>query len=106
MKQLTKLVSVKKIICETPASTFNSDDVESLAKLMIEAEMVVYPIILEQTGLNEYKLINGAIQYHAAVRAKQIDLLKGEVVQAVVVTGEANELNLLKQVALIQNKGI
>ena len=101
MKLQTKLVAVKRINSSMARSSFSADDIEKVAHLIINAEGIINPIILRQHSLESYEVIDGHFEYHAAVRAKEISLLKGETVQAIILEPE-NEETLLEQVNILR----
>lgn len=88
MKQRIKLVSVRKIQSEKSRSQFDSKVIEILANLFIAAETTINPIIVRQTGLESYEVVDGHCEYYAAVRAREISLVKAETIQAFVLGPE------------------
>jgi DNA uptake protein ComE-like DNA-binding protein len=101
MKLQTKLVAVKRINSSLARSSFSADAIEKVAHLMINAEGIINPIILRQHSLESYEVIDGHFEYHAAVRAKEISLLKGETVQAIILEPD-NEETILEQVNILR----
>lgn len=101
MKLPTKLVAVKKISSSVPRSNFVADDVEKAAKLFIEVEGTINPLILRRTSLESYEVIDGHFEYYAAVRARERSPLKGEMIQAIILEDNNNSA-LLEQVDLIR----
>ena len=101
MKLSTSLVAVKKITSTVPRSNFLDEDLEKAAQLILQAEGVINPIILQRTSLNSYEVIDGDFEYYAAARAKEIDPRKGEMIGAFIIE-EENEEVLKKQVELLR----
>ena len=101
MKLQTKLIAVKRINSSMARSSFSADEIEKVANLIINAEGIINPIILRQHSLESYEVIDGHFEYHAAVRAKEISLLKGETVQAIILEPD-NEETLLEQVNILR----
>ena len=96
----TEFVLVKEIKSNVPRSNFKDSDIQELAELILEAEGVISPIIIRPTGIDTYEVIDGHFQYHAAVRAKEIDGRKGERVTAIVMEGPKAKA-IEKQVQLL-----
>lgn len=95
-----EFVLVKEITSDVPRSNFKDSDIQELAKLILEAEGVISPIIIEPTGIDTYEVVDGHFQYHAAVRAKEIDGLRGERITAIVMKGPKAKA-IEKQVKLL-----
>jgi len=91
MTLLTSLVEVKTITCDRPRSEFDEQQIEEAAQLIIAAEGIINPLILNRTGINSFAVVDGYFEYHAAARAKEIDLARGETVAAYIVE-EENEV--------------
>ena len=96
----TEFVLVKEIKSNVPRSNFKESDIQELAELILEAEGVISPIIIKPTGIDSYEVVDGHLQYHAAVRAKEIDGRKGERITAIVMEGPKAKA-IEKQVALL-----
>lgn len=103
MKLPTKLVAVKKISSNILCSQFSSEDIDKAAQLILEVEGVINPIILRRTSLESYEVVSGHFEYYAAVKAREISLLKGEMIQAIILEPE-NEEVLLQQVSLLREE--
>ncbi|MBW4562837.1 MAG: hypothetical protein KME32_17140 [Mojavia pulchra JT2-VF2] len=101
MKLSTSLVAVKKITSSKPRSTFAEDDIEKAAKLILESEGVINPIVIRRTSLQSYEVINGDFEYYAATRAREIDPRKGEMIGVFIIEPE-NEGILTKQVQVFR----
>lgn len=101
MKLPTSLVAVKKISSSVARSSFPAEEIEKAAHLIIDVEGTINPIILRRTSLESYEVVNGHFEYYAAVRAREISPLKGEMIQAIILEPE-NEKALLDQVNLLR----
>lgn len=97
MKLPINLVPVKKITSNVSQSNFSADDIQRIANLILETEGVINPIILRRTGLETYEVIAGHLEYHAAVKAREISPLKGEMIQAIILEAN-NEKAILEQI--------
>jgi competence ComEA-like helix-hairpin-helix protein len=105
MKLQTSLVAVKKIESDVARSSFSAEAIEQVAQLMIQAEGTINPIILKRTSLESYQVVDGHFEYYAAVRAREMSPLKGEMIQAIILEPE-NEEVLLAQVNLLRKGSI
>ncbi|MBW4646320.1 MAG: ParB N-terminal domain-containing protein [Goleter apudmare HA4340-LM2] len=101
MKLSTSLVAIKKITSSKPRSTFVDDDLEQAAKLILESEGVINPIVVRRTSLQSYEVVDGDFEYYAAARAREIDPRKGEMIGVFIIEDE-NEEALTKQVQLFR----
>ena len=101
MKLPTSLVAVKKISSSGARSSFPAEEIEKAAHLIIDVEGTINPIILRRTSLESYEVVDGHFEYYAAVRAREISPLKGEMIQAIILETE-NEKALLEQVVLLR----
>ena len=101
MKLSTSLVAVKRISSKIPRSNFPNEELEKSAQLIIEAEGIINPLIVREIEINNYELIEGTFEYYAAVRAREIDPRKGEMIAAYILN-EENETAILEQVKLLR----
>ncbi|MFE1744877.1 Rho termination factor N-terminal domain-containing protein [Coleofasciculus sp. H7-2] len=104
MKLSTSLVAVKKINSNVPRSIFLEDDLNRAAELILQAEGIINPPVIRRTSLESYEVVDGDFEYYAAVRAREIDPRKGEMIGAFIIESE-NEKVLIEQVKLLRNKG-
>ncbi|MEB3280884.1 MAG: hypothetical protein VKK42_18370 [Lyngbya sp.] len=79
-------VDVKSITSDVPRSEFSEAEIDTLADLILECEGVLKPIFLQQVDLEQYKVIEGDLEYYAAVRAKEKNLRQGEMINAIIVS--------------------
>lgn len=96
------LVDVRAIQSNVPRSNFSEEQIEQLADMILESEGVLNVILLTQTGINNYIVLAGDLEYHAAVRAKEKNPRQGEMINAVI-TQPQNQDTLLKQAELFNN---
>lgn len=97
MKLSTSLVAVKKITTNKPRSIFADDVLEQAAKLILETEGVINPIVVRRTSIDSYEVVDGDFEYYAAARAREIDLRKGEMIGVYIIEPE-NEGAMMEQV--------
>lgn len=95
------IVLVKKIHCAVPRTQFASEMIEHAAQLILNLGGVITPLILRRKGLDEYQLEHGALEYYAAVRAKEINLQQGESINAYIID-EHDENSLLAQIQMFK----
>ncbi|MDM9379837.1 hypothetical protein QUB80_03885 [Chlorogloeopsis sp. ULAP01] len=101
MKLSTSLVAVKKIASTKPRSNFADDELEQAAKLILESEGVINPIVVRRTSLQSYEVVDGDFEYYAAARAREIDPRKGEMIGVFIIEPE-NEDNITNQIQLLR----
>lgn len=95
-----EFILVKEITSNVDSSNFNDFDIQELAELILEAEGVIRPITVKPTGIDSYEVIDGHLEYWAAVKAKQINPRDGERIGAFVVEGKKAK-SIEKQVKLL-----
>jgi hypothetical protein len=93
-------VDVKNIESQIPKSKFKKSEIEKLANLILTTDGLLRPLILKQTGVEQYTVIEGNLEYYAAVRAKEKDLNKAEMVNAFVIIDEQQQ-SAIEQLTLI-----
>lgn len=103
MRLSTSLVAVKKITSTIPRSEFLDNELEQAARLILEAEGVVKPLVLLRTSLESYEIVAGDFEYYAAARAREINPLKGEMIGAFIIAPE-NEDAIRQQVELLRKR--
>lgn len=103
MKLSTSLVPVKKINSTVDRSKFSEDELERAAKLILEAEGIINPLILRRTSLESYEVIDGHFEYCAAAKAREKDPRKGEMIGAFIIEPE-NEEVLKEQVEVLRKQ--
>ena len=85
-------VDVKNITCDVPDSNFDNNALDSLANMIIESGGIIRPLILKPTGLETYAVIEGHLEYYAAVRAKEKNPRQCEMVNAFVISPKNEEI--------------
>jgi ParB family chromosome partitioning protein len=88
MKLSNSFIAVKKIYSNVSRSNFLEDELNKAAKLILKAEGVINPVILRQTEINSYEVVDGDFEYYAAVRAKELDSQKGEYIGAYIIDAD------------------
>lgn len=89
MKKISHaIVLVEEIQSSLPRTEFSETELNEAAQLLLKIEGVITPPILLETGIDSYKVIEGDFQYYAALRAEEIDPLKGETINAYIVKSE------------------
>ncbi|MBE9038770.1 ParB/Srx family N-terminal domain-containing protein [aff. Roholtiella sp. LEGE 12411] len=96
------MVDVKNITSTVARSNFAEADLENLADLIIETGGIVKPLVVKMTGVENYTVVDGHFEYYAAVRAREKNSRKGEMVNAFVVSSKVEDL-VLKQVAVTES---
>jgi hypothetical protein len=88
------LVDVSSIKSTAPQSEFDTAQVESLAQSILSTGRLLSPLLLKQAGHDSYEVLSGNLEYYAALRAKEIDPRKGEVVSAFVISPKLQDAAL------------
>jgi len=95
------LVDVKSITSSIPSSHFSEADLDQIAEIILEVGGIVRPLILKATGPESYIVIDGHAEYYAAVRAREKEPRKGEMVNAFIISHKI-ENQVLKQVEALR----
>ncbi|OKH23334.1 Rho termination factor N-terminal domain-containing protein [Chroogloeocystis siderophila] len=101
MKLSISLVAVKKIKSNIDASKFSEEELEQAANLILEAEGVINPLIIQRVSRDSYEVIDGDFEYYAAIKAKEKNPLQGEMIGAFIIDAESEDV-IKKQVELIR----
>jgi len=95
------LVDVVCITCAKAREQFDTAKIEALAETILECDGLLRPVILKATGPESFEVIDGFLEYWAAVRVREKNPRKGEMVNAFVVPTKS-EKTILKQVRILQ----
>jgi len=98
-----KLVPVKKISSKSSLANFTENEVLQLARNALKTGGFINPPVLIRTSLESYEVIAGDFAYYAAVKAREIDPLNGEMIGAFIVEPE-NATSLQEQIELLRSK--
>ena len=85
-------VDVKSISSNRSKSSFDAAEIELLADAILKADGLLRPLVLQQSGVEKYTVIEGHREYYAAVRAKEKDITKAEMVNAFVIDPKSKKL--------------
>ena len=100
MKLPIALVAVRKV-SSTSTEIFPSEEIEAVAQLILEVQGVINPLIVRRTGLDTFEVVEGEFTLQAARKAREINPLKGEVIQAIILDPQ-NEEAIMKQIRLLR----
>lgn len=95
------LIDVKNITSDIPRSSFPETDLEQLAEMILDAGGIIRPVVLKVTGAESYIVVDGHFEYYAAVRAREKDPRKGEMVNAFVISQKSENI-VTKQVEALR----
>jgi len=84
-------IEVTSIRSSQPRSNFQESEIEKLADSILETDALIRPLILQDTGDEKYTVIEGDLEYYAAVRAREKNSLKAEEVNAFVIPDKAQK---------------
>lgn len=94
-------IAVKRIKSKVPRSEFSESELTQVAKCILEVEGIINPPVVIKTGVRSYEVIDGHFEYYAAVRAKELDLRRGEMIGVFIINSE-NEAAIREQVKLLR----
>lgn len=82
------IVMVEDIHSSLARTEFSDAELDEAAQLILKTGGVITPPILLETGVDSFTIIDGEFEYYAALKAKEIDPLKGETINAYLVESE------------------
>ncbi len=97
------LVDVKSITSNMPRSNFSEHEIERLADMILECDGLVKPLLLKQVEIEKYEVIDGELEYYAALRAREKNPRQAEMVNSLVISSEVEDL-VLKQAEALKPK--
>jgi cellobiose-specific phosphotransferase system component IIB len=96
------MVEVESVTSNVPRSNFEEADLEIFAEMILETGGILKPLVLKKTGFERYEVVDGHFEYYAAVRAREKNPHKGEIVNAFIISSEKEEA-VLNQVAVLKS---
>ncbi len=97
-------VDIINISSEISISEFDDSEIERLADLILATGGLIRPLILTQTSVDRYSILQGDLEYYAAVRAKEKDSRKAETVNAFIIPEDVRQVALAQLTILSQTK--
>ena len=73
-------------------SSFSEADLDRIAQMILDCEGIIRPLLLKVTGVESYAVVDGHFEYYAAVRAREKDPRKGEMVNAFVISPKSEDI--------------
>ena len=95
------MVDVESIISSVPRSHYSEAELDRLADQVLETKGLLKPLILKKSGFETYEVVDGHLEYYAAVRASEKNPRQGEMVNALIIA-EGSEAAAINQVKTIQ----
>jgi hypothetical protein len=97
---LPSIILVKYVESPVPVSQFPLNEVEEAARLIVEGEGIINPLVVRRNGFDEqmnehYLVVEGHFECYAAKRARELDLRRGETINAYII--DADNENILKR---------
>jgi hypothetical protein len=93
-------VDIKDISSDLPRSNFAESDLEQLATLILATDGLIRPLILKESGNEKYQVIAGHLEYYAALKAKEKNISKAEMVNAFVINDKI-QASAIEQLQLL-----
>jgi ParB-like nuclease domain len=93
-------VDIKDISSDLPRSSFAESDLEQLANLILATDGLIRPLIIKESGAEKYTVIEGHREYYAALKAKEHNSSKAEMVNAFVIS-EHIQSSAIEQLQLL-----
>ena len=95
------LVDVKSIALPIFPESVDESKVERLADAILECGGLLKPLLLKAIGPEHYMLIEGSLEYYAAVKAREKNPREGEMVNAFIIDPDADAA-IYKQLQILE----
>ncbi|MGI6253301.1 MAG: ParB N-terminal domain-containing protein [Aminivibrio sp.] len=95
-----QLIDVAAIASSAPRNDFAPSLIEKLADSILQNEGLIQPLLLRTAGQGKYEVASRHLEYWAAVRAREKDPRRGEMINAFVVEPSA-ERAVIGQLGLV-----
>lgn len=96
-------VDVQSIYSEVNRSTLSESDIEQLADAILANGGLLQPLILKQTSVESFLVLEGHFEFYSAVRAREKNPRQGEMVNAFVLS-PSEEATTLEQIKLLRKQ--
>jgi DNA uptake protein ComE-like DNA-binding protein len=96
------IVQVENIHCDRPRGDFSETVLGDAARLILDGGGIITPLILRRVKDDSFELVNGYFEYYAAVKACELDPIKGESIDAYLIEPD-NESIMEAQVKMFRN---
>jgi len=93
-KLYLSIVQLEKIHCDKPRRDFSETTLETAARLILASGGIITPLILRRIKDDFFELVNGYFEYYAAVKACELEPIKGDSIDAYVI--EANNQSIME----------
>jgi hypothetical protein len=97
-------VDIANISSDVSKAEFDNSEIERLADLILATGGLIRPLLLRQTSEDQYIILQGDLEYYAAVRAKEKDLRKAETVNAFIIPEDVRQVALAQLAIVAQPK--
>jgi septal ring factor EnvC (AmiA/AmiB activator) len=95
------IVEIEGVSSSVPRSNFEEADLDILADLILESGGILKPLVLKKIGFEKYEVVDGHFEYYAAMRAREKNPNKGEIVNAFIIHSEKEDV-VLNQIAILK----
>jgi hypothetical protein len=95
-------VDIKDISSDVPRSNFAESDLAKLATLILATDGLIRPLIVKESGAEKYQVVEGHLEYYAALKAKEQNSSKAEMVNAFVINDKI-QASAIEQLKLLKD---
>lgn len=96
------IVEIDGVASNVTRSNFDEVDLDTLADSILESGGILKPLVLRKIGFEKYEVIDGHFEYYAAVKAREKNPHRGEIVNAFIIPAEKEDA-ILNQVAFLKS---
>ena len=79
-------VDLKEINSDVSRSSFSEQEIEQLADSILKNDSLLRPLIVKQTGIESFIVLDGHLEFYAAVRAREKNPRQAEMVNSFVIS--------------------
>ncbi|PSB57361.1 ParB N-terminal domain-containing protein [Chamaesiphon polymorphus] len=95
-------IEIQSIESSQPKSNFKESEIEKLADSILETDALIRPLIVQNAGNEKFAVIEGHLEYYAAVRAREKNPIQAEEVNAFVIP-EKVQNSAIEQLSICDN---
>jgi len=92
-------IDVKEIFSNVPRSQVPAQHVEELADAILAAGILIRPLIVREVKFDSCELLSSPLEFYAAVRAREKDPRKGEMVASFLLSKDEDASSVMEQLA-------
>ena len=102
MSLIPTIIKINKLVSLVPLSNFSENTLKEVAIEIIKVDGIINPPVVIQTGSENYEIVSGDFEYHAAVKAMEMDSNIDEI--AVFLMSKENSVAIERQIEFLRKR--